>query len=89
MNGADNVCDQNKTTNDESNNNNNNMKSAKKSKLSSEDEKSKDTIEHSITEGSNDFSLVYKTEDTNLKNGISDCLEVKEYEKEKCPQSHE
>ena len=89
MNGADNVCDQNKTTNDESNNNNNNMKSAKKSKLSSEDEKSKDNIEHSIMEGSNDFSLVYKKEDPNLKNAISDCLEVKEYEKEKCPQSHE
>ena len=89
MNGADNVCDQNKTTNDESNNNNNNMKSAKKSKLSSEDEKSKDNIENSIMEDSNDFPLVYKKEDPNLKNGISDGLELKEYEKEKCPQGHE
>ena len=40
-------------------------------------------------EDSNDQTLVYENDKPNMKNGISDCLEAKEYEKEKYPQSQE
>ena len=40
-------------------------------------------------EDSNDLTLVYENERQTLKHDINEHLEVKEYEKEKCPQGHE